>query len=120
MDVFQYTFRNLDINEHVIIDARTKSGSVDLTGLFIKDGPVVQVKQSNGSIEVEDDPDPSISYEGPLVVLINRLSASASEIFSGAIQNYGRGLIVGETRSGMIRARVGRPAYSGVHRHRAG
>jgi len=89
----------------IIVDLRNNGGgaldeAVGLTGLFIKEGPVVQVKQSNGNIEVEDDPDPSISYDGPMVVLINRLSASASEIFSGAIQNYGRGLIVGENSYG--------------------
>jgi carboxyl-terminal processing protease len=89
----------------IIVDLRSNGGgaldeAVELTGLFIKDGPVVQVRQSSGNVEVEDDPDPSISYEGPLVVLINRQSASASEIFSGAIQDYGRGLIVGENSYG--------------------
>jgi len=70
----------------IIIDLRNNGGgaldeAVELTGLFIEDGPVVQVKQSSGKIEVEEDPDPSIVYGGPLAVIVNRYSASASEIF---------------------------------------
>jgi len=89
----------------VIIDLRENGGgslqeAIELTGLFIKDGPVVQVRNSNGSVEVGRDPDDGIVYDGPLAVLINRYSASASEIFSGAIQDYGRGLVVGETTFG--------------------
>jgi carboxyl-terminal processing protease len=89
----------------IIIDLRNNGGgslseAIELTGLFIKDGPVVQVKQSNGYINVEDDPDPGIAYDGPLSVLVNRFSASASEIFSGAIQDYGRGIILGEQTFG--------------------
>jgi carboxyl-terminal processing protease len=71
-----------------------------LTGLFIKDGPVVQVKNSDGSINTGNDPDPQIIYDGPLAVLVNRFSASASEIFAGAIQDYERGLIIGEQTYG--------------------
>ncbi|MFZ1289276.1 MAG: carboxy terminal-processing peptidase [Melioribacteraceae bacterium] len=89
----------------IIVDLRNNGGgaldeAVELTGLFIKDGPVVQVRQSNGSITLEQDPDPSIIYDGPLGVVINRYSASASEIFSGAIQDYGRGIILGEQSYG--------------------
>lgn len=89
----------------ILIDLRNNGGgslneAIELTGLFIKDGPVVQVKQSYGNIDVGDDPDPEILYSGPLAVLVNRFSASASEIFSAAIQDYGRGIIVGEQTFG--------------------
>lgn len=89
----------------IIIDLRNNGGgaldeAVELTGLFIKDGPVVQVRQSSGKIDVEKDPDPAIIYDGPLSVIVNRYSASASEIFSGAIQDYGRGLVLGENTYG--------------------
>ncbi len=89
----------------VIIDLRNNGGgslqeAVQMTGLFIKQGPVVQVRDADGSIDVDKDPDPSIEYDGPLAVLVNRFSASASEIFSAAIQDYGRGLIIGEQTYG--------------------
>jgi len=89
----------------VIIDLREDGGgslqeAIELTGLFIKDGPVVQIKNADGRIEVADDPDSGIVYKGPLAVLVNRFSASASEIFAGAIQDYGRGLIIGEQTYG--------------------
>jgi carboxyl-terminal processing protease len=89
----------------IIIDLRNNGGgaldeAVQLTGLFIKDGPVVQVKSSDGKIDVDSDPDPKIVYDGPLAVLVNRFSASASEIFTGAIQNYERGIVVGEQTYG--------------------
>ncbi len=89
----------------IVIDLRNNGGgslteAVELTGLFIKDGPVVQVKQSFGNVDVQEDPDPSIVYDGPLSVLVNRFSASASEIFSAAIQDYGRGIILGEQTFG--------------------
>jgi carboxyl-terminal processing protease len=89
----------------VIIDLRNNGGgslqeAVQMTGLFIKEGPVVQVRDADGSIEVDKDPDPSIEYDGPLAVLVNRFSASASEIFTAAIQDYGRGLIIGEQTYG--------------------
>jgi len=88
-----------------VIDLRNNGGgslqeAVELTGLFIKDGPVVQVKNSNGKIEVDEDPDIELFTDKPLAVFINRYSASASEIFAGAIQDYGRGLIVGEQSFG--------------------
>ena len=89
----------------IVIDLRNNGGgslqeAISLTGLFIKNGPVVQVKNSNSSIDVGRDPDPKIVYKGPLAVLVNRFSASASEIFTGAIQDYGRGLVLGETTYG--------------------
>jgi carboxyl-terminal processing protease len=89
----------------VIIDLRNDGGgsleeAIKLTGLFIKNGPVVQIKNTDGSIRVESDPDPSIQYSGPLAILVNQFSASASEIFSAAIQDYGRGLIIGDQTYG--------------------
>lgn len=89
----------------LVMDLRNNGGgslpeAVDLTGLFIKEGPVVQVKNSIGKVEVLPDDDKEIFYTGPLVVLTNRFSASASEIFAGAIQDYQRGLVVGESTFG--------------------
>jgi carboxyl-terminal processing protease len=90
----------------LIIDLRNNGGgslqeAVELTGLFIKEGPVVQIKDMMGSIRQELDKDGGVVfYNGPLVVLVNRFSASASEIFSGAIQDYNRGIIVGERTFG--------------------
>ncbi|RPI71087.1 MAG: tail-specific protease, partial [Ignavibacteriales bacterium] len=89
----------------IIVDLRNNGGgalneAIDLTGLFIKDGPVVQVRNSDGSIQVGSDDDPGVVYDGPLAVLVNRFSASASEIFSGAIQDYERGVIIGEQTYG--------------------
>lgn len=84
----------------IVMDLRQNGGgslleAVDLTGLFIKTGPVVQVRNAKDEIEVDKDEDPSIAYSGPLAILVDRFSASATEIFSGAIQDYGRGLIIG-------------------------
>jgi len=89
----------------IVLDLRNNGGgslaeAIDLTGLFIKNGPVVQVRNSANRIEVGADDDPSIVYNGPLVVLTNRFSASASEIFAGAIQDYHRGVVVGESTYG--------------------
>ena len=85
----------------IIVDLRRDGGgalteAVSLSGLFIKEGPVVQVKDYRGTIKLLRDNDPSISYDGALVVLASRGSASASEIFAGAMQDYGRGVVVGE------------------------
>ncbi|HEY1006022.1 MAG TPA: carboxy terminal-processing peptidase, partial [Sphingobacteriaceae bacterium] len=84
----------------VVIDLRSNGGgslieAIELTGLFIKTGPVVQVRDTRGRIEVNEDDDPAIAWDGPLGVMIDRFSASASEIFAGAIQDSGRGIIVG-------------------------
>jgi carboxyl-terminal processing protease len=89
----------------LILDLRGDGGGFlpeaqALVGLFIDKGPVVQLKYSNGQVEVLDDPVPGKAYDGPLVVLIDRYSASASEIFAGAIQDYGRGYIVGQRSFG--------------------
>jgi carboxyl-terminal processing protease len=89
----------------IVIDLRHNGGgslseATELTGLFIEQGPVVQVKDSSGKLDLEQDPDPHVVYEGPLAVLVDRHSASASEIFAGAIQDYGRGLVIGEPTFG--------------------
>jgi len=89
----------------VIIDLRGNGGgslveATELTGLFIKSGPVVQIRDANGAVEAEKDDDPSIEYDGPLAVLVDRYSASASEIFAAAIQDYGRGVVLGEPTFG--------------------
>ena len=85
----------------VILDLRSNPGgsleeSVRFTGLFIKDGPVVLQRDSRGGIAVGADPDPDVVYDGPLVVMLNRFSASASEIAAAALQDYGRAIIVGD------------------------
>src|SRR5207248_3181720 len=93
------------VQEHVggiILDLRRNGGgsleeAINLTGLFIKEGPVVQIKDSDGRINIDKDPDPAVLYDGPLIVLTSRFSASASEILAGALQDYGRALIVGDS-----------------------
>jgi carboxyl-terminal processing protease len=89
----------------VIVDLRNNGGgslaeATDLTGLFIDKGPVVQVRNATGQVEEEEDPHPGMAWDGPLAVLVNRASASASEIFAAAIQDYGRGVIIGEPTFG--------------------
>ena len=89
----------------LIIDLRGNGGgslseSLELTGLFIESGPIIQTRDYSGKIEINNDPDPDIIYGGPLAVLVNRNSASASEIFAGAIQDYRRGIIIGEPTFG--------------------
>ncbi|TWR30548.1 tail-specific protease [Mucilaginibacter pallidiroseus] len=84
----------------IVIDLRENGGgslmeAIELTGLFIKTGPVVQVRDARNQVEVDPDEDPAIAYAGPMAVLVDRFSASASEIFSAAIQDYGRGIILG-------------------------
>ena len=91
--------------DSLVIDLRDNGGghlseATSLVGLFVERGPVVQLRETNGRIEVLDDPEPGVAWEGPLVVLVNRASASASEIFAGAIQDYQRGLVVGQQTYG--------------------
>ena len=89
----------------LIIDLRGNGGgslseALELTGFFIDEGPVVQTKDATGKVEINYDPEAGIVYPGPLAVLVDRESASASEIFAGAIQDYRRGIIIGETTFG--------------------
>ena len=89
----------------IVIDLRGNGGgslaeATELTGLFIRSGPVVQVRDSSGRININDDPDPAIAYSGPLAVMVDRNSASASEIFAGAMQDYHRAVIIGEPTFG--------------------
>ena len=98
----------------ILIDLRDNGGgalseATDLTGLFIKSGPVVQVRDSIGRVAVEEDTDGKSYYSGPLTILINRYSASASEIFSAALSDYGRALIVGDTTYGKGTVQQNRP-----------
>ena len=91
--------------EGLIIDLRNNGGGslgevVNLTGLFIDKGPVVQGKDSRGKLRVLKDTDGKVLYDGPLAVMVNGGSASASEIFAGAIQDYGRGIVIGENTFG--------------------
>jgi carboxyl-terminal processing protease len=86
--------------EGIILDLRGNGGGslqtvVDMTGFFIKDGPVVQVKSTGGKKEILRDTDPSISWDGPLVLMVNEFSASASEIIAAALQDYKRAVILG-------------------------
>ena len=89
----------------LVLDLRENGGgslqeAVDLTGLFIGEGPVVQVRNAGGDVEIEKDSEPGRAYDGPLAVLVDHASASASEIFAGAIQDYGRGLVIGDPTFG--------------------
>ncbi|OBP15027.1 C-terminal processing peptidase [Rheinheimera sp. SA_1] len=89
----------------IIVDLRGNGGgslpeAITLTGLFIDKGPVVQIREGNGRIMQNDDTDASVFYEGPLTVMVDRYSASASEIFAAALQDYGRAVIIGENTFG--------------------
>ena len=99
--------------ESIILDLRDNGGGsltevIDMTGLFIEKGPVVQVKSRIHSPTVMEDKDPSIQYNGPLIVMVNELSASASEILAAAIQDYDRGIIVGSSASSFGKGTVQR------------
>ncbi len=98
------TLKKMNI-DGVVIDLRQNGGgslpeAISLTGLFIKTGPVVQIRDTRDKVDVEEDDDPSIAYAGPLAIMTDRFSASASEIFAGAIQDYGRGIIIGSQTYG--------------------
>ncbi len=88
----------------LIFDVRNNGGGsleevIKISGLFINQGPIVQVRRSDGMLKIHEDKDNSISYDGPLVVMVNELSASASEIFAAAMQDYGRAVIVGSPQT---------------------
>lgn len=88
----------------IVLDLRNNGGgaldeAINIAGLFISSGPVVQVKNRYWGIKVYNDTDPDTTYEGPLVVLVNHLSASASEIVAAALQDYGRAVIIGDTKT---------------------
>jgi len=94
------TLKNRDKVDAIMMDLRANGGgslveAIDLTGLFINRGPVVQVKDLKGRIDVSEDTNPGVAWDGPFAVMVDRLSASASEIFAGAIQDYGRGIVIG-------------------------
>ncbi|MBU2955100.1 carboxy terminal-processing peptidase [Marinobacter sp. F3R08] len=104
--------------EGLVIDLRNNGGGAlheanDLVGLFIDKGPTVQIRNASNDVQVLNDGDPSVAYDGPLVVLTNRMSASASEIFAGAIQDYGRGLVVGSQTFGKGTVQAVRPLNHG-------
>ena len=89
----------------LVMDLRQNGGghlseATELSGLFIDRGPVVQLRETRGNIQVLDDPSPTAIYDGPLAVLVDRYSASASEIFAAAIQDYERGVIIGQQTFG--------------------
>ncbi len=89
----------------LVVDLRNNGGgslteAINLSGLFITKGPVVQQREATGEIQVHEDTDPTQNYTGPMVVIVNRFSASASEIFAGAIQDYKRGIVLGEQSFG--------------------
>ncbi|WP_394340902.1 carboxy terminal-processing peptidase [Pedobacter yonginense] len=99
------TLKNKDKVDAIVMDLRGNGGgslveAISLTGLFIDKGPVVQVKDLRGKIEVDEDQNTGVSWDGPFGVIVDRLSASASEIFAGAIQDYGRGIIMGSQTYG--------------------
>ncbi|QPH37788.1 carboxy terminal-processing peptidase [Pedobacter endophyticus] len=99
------SLKNIDKVNAIVMDLRGNGGgslveAISLTGLFIDRGPVVQVKDLRGKIEVDEDENAGVAWDGPFGVMVDRLSASASEIFAGAIQDYGRGIIMGSQTYG--------------------
>jgi carboxyl-terminal processing protease len=108
--------------EGVIIDLRNNGGGslydvVQMVGLFIPEGPVVQVKDREGNPQILRDRDKGVLYDGPLAVMVNEFSASASEIFAAAIQDYGRGVVLGSTSTygkGTVQRNIGLEPNSGI------
>ena len=99
------TLKNINKVDAIVMDLRGNGGgslleAISLTGLFIDKGPVVQVRDLRGKIEVNEDENAGVAWDGPFGVMVDRLSASASEIFAGAIQDYGRGIIMGSQTYG--------------------
>ncbi len=99
--------RELEVEgiDGLVMDLRQNGGghlteATELSGLFIDQGPVVQLRETPGNVQVLDDPNPDAVYDGPMVVLVDRFSASASEIFAAAIQDYKRGVIIGQQTFG--------------------
>lgn len=95
-------FRKQGGVDAIVVDLRSNGGgalneAIEVSGLFIDSGPIVQVKEPDGKIRTHDDVEGGVYYSGPLIVLCNRLSASASEIFAGAVRDYNRGIVVGDT-----------------------
>ena len=99
----------------IVIDLRNNGGGslydvVQMAGLFVEQGPIVQVKDRDGQPQILPDPDKAVLYDGPLAVMVNELSASASEIFAAAIQDYKRGVIIGSTSTygkGTVQRNIG-------------
>ena len=113
--------------EALVMDLRNNGGGSliearDLTGLFIDKGPVVQIKNSRGSISVDRDTDKTTSWDKPLVILTNRASASASEIFAAALQDYGRAVVVGERSfgKGTVQSLIPLNSYASNNEHAMG
>ena len=107
----------------LVVDLRDNQGgalaeALLVAGLFIETGPIVQIRRSSGRAQVKWDKDPSVAWDGPLGILVNRSSASASEILAGAVQDYGRGIVIG-TRTygkGTVQNLVDLPSYGGTGR----
>ncbi len=113
--------------EALVMDLRNNGGGSliearDLTGLFIDKGPIVQIKNSRGSISVDRDADKGVAWEKPMVVLTNRASASASEIFAAALQDYGRAVVVGERSfgKGTVQSMIPLDNYASSKEHSMG
>lgn len=95
---------NKECIDGLIFDMRSNGGgslqeAITLSGLFIEEGPIVQVRSSNRSVKINNDPDPQVHYTGPMMVLTNKLTSSAAEIFTGAMKDYRRAIIVGDSRT---------------------
>ncbi len=107
--------------EHIdglVVDLRNNGGgslseAITLTGLFIDTGPTVQIRDADGAVRILEDRDPTHVYSGPLAILVNRLSASASEIFAGAVQDYQRGVVIGSQTFGKGTVQSLQPLGSG-------